>query len=310
LLPPAWFAGLDDALAGSGIEQSWILSVLAVMVTLGVVWVAVSKLAHDYTVGLQRLGETPDTSPQRASARRWMRTLVNSPPLSWWVRDPVERVVFTLSLAYLLRDRDVKLRVYPAVAPLMVIPLMMLLPDLNSAGGGVTVVLAGTYVATLPMASLVLLEYSQQWQAADLFRMAPVAGPAPFCHGARRAVLVILGLPAFMVLVVLMCALPGPPSQLLLLLPGLVILPTYSMLPVDDGSLIPFSEPIDGARSSSRGLFMLVTLGISIVIAAVAAVSRYGGWFWDFLLGETVISFGFYLAMRYKLARATWPPLE
>ena len=39
--------------------------------------------------------------------------LVEVPLVRWWLRDPVERAAVRLCGAYLLRDRDVKLRVYP-----------------------------------------------------------------------------------------------------------------------------------------------------------------------------------------------------
>ena len=55
LLPPAWFAGFDDALAGSaddrfmaaGGHRRW-------RPPAAVLWLAFGKLAHDYETGLQR----------------------------------------------------------------------------------------------------------------------------------------------------------------------------------------------------------------------------------------------------------------
>jgi hypothetical protein len=192
----------------------------------------------------------------------------------------------------------------------MVIPVILLLPELHDdLFGGLSVAISGAYVGIVPMASLVILKFSQQWQAADLFRAAPVAGPAPFCHGGRRAVLLLLGLPAVAVEVVMVWIVHGQPALLLLLLPGLVTLPTYSMLPVDDGQAVPLSLPTDEVKSTGRGLYMLGAMVVSVAIAALAVWSRRSGWFWGFLLGESVIALGLYAAMRYKLAKAPWPPI-
>ena len=43
--------------------------------------------------------------------------------------------------------------------------------------------------------ALNLLQYSQHWQASDMFRAAPMPGPAPLCHGARQAVFWFLTFP-------------------------------------------------------------------------------------------------------------------
>lgn len=59
LLPSAWFAGLDDALAGSRQWSSWALGGLALAATAAVLWLAFAKLARYYEAGLQRLGDAP-----------------------------------------------------------------------------------------------------------------------------------------------------------------------------------------------------------------------------------------------------------
>ena len=63
--------------------------------------------------------ERPNTA-----AWRLLEILVDMPPLRWWLRDSVARASFLLTAAYLVRDRDVKLRVYPALAPYLVIPIL------------------------------------------------------------------------------------------------------------------------------------------------------------------------------------------
>jgi hypothetical protein len=93
LLPPAWFAGLDDAVSGSMASTSWALAALALFGTAIVLWVAFGKLAGDYGTGLQLLNESVSPKRPRHERRRWIGAIVDSPPLRWWLRDPVERVV-------------------------------------------------------------------------------------------------------------------------------------------------------------------------------------------------------------------------
>ena len=134
LVPPAWFAGFDDALAGSGQAHSWLLAGIGLAVTAAILWLAFGRLANDYVAGLQALGEASPTQPAARARQRWLGRLIALPPLCWWLRDPVSRASFQLTIAYLLRDRDLKLRVYPGLAPMLVMPFVMLFQGHNFHG--------------------------------------------------------------------------------------------------------------------------------------------------------------------------------
>jgi hypothetical protein len=89
LIPPAWFAGFDDALAGSGSNGSWLLAALAVSATALVAWIALAKLSKDYESGLQKMAQSTARRPLKQGHRRWIAILVETPPLCWWLRDSV-----------------------------------------------------------------------------------------------------------------------------------------------------------------------------------------------------------------------------
>jgi len=214
LLPPAWFAGLNDAIMGGGAGRSWALAAWGVAATAVVLWLAFGTLARDYGAGLQTLNEASTLRPRGRARRRWIDLAVAMPPLRWWLRDSVSRAAFLLTAAYLVRDRDVKLRVYPGLAPMLVMPILFLVQEHGRDGGGAFGgAFAGVFLGLIPVLGLTLVQYSQQWQAADLFRAAPIAGPAPLCHGARQAVLCLLTLPVLLIFGVIawaagLCAAP------------------------------------------------------------------------------------------------------
>ena len=314
LLPPAWFAGFDDALAGSAMFNSWLLAALAVGVTALVLWIAFGKLARDYETGLQALNETISTRIKKHNHRRWLDRLVNVPPLSWWLRDPVARASFLLTAAYLIRDRDVKLRIYPGLAPILILPFVFLLQQNHHHNGsndiGFGVPFAGIYLGMVPLLGLQMLQYSQQWQAADIFRVAPMSGPASLCHGARRAVLCLLALPMLLLVGLIVWLLRGDFSQLILFLPGIIALPVFSLVPSIGGKGVPLSLPTDAAKSAGRGLNMILVMMIAFGLAEVASLSWSQGWFWWLVLGETIVAAGLYSAMRLALANVPWPSIE
>ena len=308
LLPPAWFAGFDDAFAGSGLATSWLLAALAVGVTAAVLWLAFGKLAQNYERGLQLLNETA-RKPKR-QGRRWLDWLIAAPPLCWWLRHPVERASFRLTAAYLLRDRDVKLRIYPGIAPMLIIPFIFLLQGRGGLGGSFGVAFAGGYLGLIPLLSLGMLQYSQQWQAADIFRVAPIPGPAPLCHGARRAVLCLLTLPMLALFVIIVWLIHGGGAQLCLLLPGIVALPVYALVPAALGRSVPLSVPTEEAKSAGRGLNMVLVMFLAIGLSGLASFAWDHGWFWDLLAVETVAAAGAYFIIRWMLNRMRWKSAE
>jgi hypothetical protein len=310
LLPPAWFAGFDDAFAGSRAVGSWMLAAFGLAATAIVLWLAFGKLARDYETGLQTLNETTATRPRRGTGRRWIDVMVHVPPLRWWLRDPVARAAFLLTTAYLVRDRDVKLRIYPGLAPMLVMPLIFLIQDRGGNGSGFSIAFAGGFLGLLPMLALNLLQYSQQWQAADLFRVAPMAGPASLCHGARRAVLCFLTLPLLILFGVMAWLLRGASPQLLLVIPAIIALPIYALIPCLGGKAVPLSLPTEEAKSAGRGLAMMGAMLVSAVLSGLALWAWSVGWFKWLLLVEAVLVVLLYAGMRALIATARWSPLE
>jgi ABC-2 type transport system permease protein len=313
LFPPAWFAGIDDALAGSGARNSWLLGSLAVATTACVSWLAFGRLAQAYEAGLQRVIQTAPTRVHTAARGRFLERLVDAPPLRWWLRDPVSRAAFLLTSAYLVRDRDVKLRVYPAIAPFMAMPLIFLLgPSRRGLQGanGFGIAFSGCYLCLVPMMAIGILRYSQQWQASDIFRSAPLENPVPLCHGARRAVLSLIAVPLIALYAILIAAIDRDLSHLVLLLPGIIAMPVFALAPSLDGSGVPLSSPTEEAKGASRGLAVFGFSFIAFLLAGLSTWSWSAGWFGSFVLAELVLAIGCYAAIRRRFRHMRWPATD
>ena len=310
-LPPAWFAGFDDALAGSGNRGAWILAAIGVAVTAVVLWLAFGKLAAHYETGLQSLGEASAAVPGRGFGRRWFVAVVDAPPLRWWLRDPVSRASFLLVANYLVRDRDVKLRLYPGIAPMLAMPVIFLVQDHGAGGiGGFGVAFTGAYLGLIPLLAITLLQYSQHWLAADVFRLAPLRGPGAICDGARRAVLCLLIPPALFGFGLLAWCVRNESSHLPLLLPGIIALPLYALFPQLGGKAVPLSLSGEDAKAASRGLSMVGVMFVSMALAAISALSWAFGWFRWMLLMEVIVAAALYAPMRASIKAARWTTME
>jgi ABC-2 type transport system permease protein len=314
--PPVWFAGFDDAFAGARKPGSWLLAALAVAGTGLVAWLAFARLAGGYEAAAARVTEVVPAKAGSGKGRRWIEALIDRPPLRWWLRDPVVRASFLLTAAYLYRDRDVKLRVYPAIAPFLAMPLIFLLGPVGARshglGGfaGMGAAFSGCYLALVPMMAIGLVHYSQQWQASDLFRWTPLVSPAPLCHGARRAVLCFLGVPLLAMYAVLILVIQREFSALLLLLPGMIAMPVFSLVPSLDGSGVPLVSPTEEAKGAGRGLAVMVFSLISFVLVGLTMWSWKEGWFALFVVGETVVAVIVYATIHRKFADMRWRKLE
>jgi hypothetical protein len=308
-LPPIWFAALDDALAGSGELGSWALAGLGLLATSGLLSLSFGRLARDYEQGLQSLSEAQRAPRHGRGKRRWFDLLVQHPPLSWWLRDSVVRASFLLTAAYLVRDRELKLRVYPGLAPILAMPIVFLLRG-SHEGSGFGVAFSGAFLGLVPALALGTVRYSQHWQASDVFRAAPIAGPAQLCHGARRAVMVVFAVPVLFVFLVIALLLKAAASDLMLLLPGLLLLPLQSLYPCLTGEAVPLSMPSEEAKAAARGSQMLGLMLVSFLVCGAGLWARSRGWLWWLVAGEVVVVSVLYVVLRAVAARVRWPSME
>ena len=308
LLPPVWFAAFDAAVAGGAPPGAWVMAAAGVVATSGVMWLAFGKLAREYGRGLQGLGETSAPPTRARTSRRLLDRLVDSPPLAWWLRDSVTRASFLLTARYLVRDRDVMLRVYPGLAPMLVMPFVFMLGPARSMGFGLA--MTGGFVGLIPLMGLSMMRYSAQWQASDIFRAAPLAGPAPLCDGARRAVLCVLTVPMVVLFVIVGWLLSRDWSEMAVFVPGLLLLPVYSLVPCVGGEAVPLSRPGEEAKAAGRGARMFGITILSTVLAGLGLWSLRGGWFLWLIVFEAVAVVVSYVIMRRFAGAARWPSLE
>jgi len=310
LLPPAWFAGFDEVVLGSGTRSSWIMAGTGLAATGTVLALAFGKMAGIYEEGLQTLSESRPQKPRTDGKRRLLERLMDAPPLCWLLRDPVVRATFRLCAAYLVRDRDMKLRLYPGMAPVLVMPAVFLVQGMSGKNGDFGIALAGGYLGLIPLMSMNLMQYSQHWQAADLYRLAPVPGPAPFIHGAVRAVSVLLTLPGLLIMLVVVFLMPHGMANAKLLLPGLIMLPVFALIPGALEKTVPLSKPTEEAKSAMRGGILMLTMMAALVLPALALVAKEYGLFWRFLLVEIALSAGISLMLNAAISKKRWDPLE
>jgi ABC-2 type transport system permease protein len=308
LLPPAWFAGFVDAIAGSRSADSWLLAALAVAVTSAVLWMAMNRLASAYEEGLRTVGDAPTPrAPQRASG--FVSALSHARPISWGLRDPVARASFRLTVAYLLRDREIKLRVYPGLAPALVMPVIVVLSGSGAAArtiGPFMMAFLGAYMCVIPLSAVSMIEHSQQWQAMDVYRAAPIVGPGAIKRGMRSAVIWLLTVPMLIGTAMISVLLGADPVNLMLLAPGAVLIPVCAVSACTGGRGIPLSLAGDPSKQTGHGLKIMGMMMVAMIVAGIATLAWNKGWFAWFMAVEAAAALLFYTGIRKEVDREGW----
>lgn len=290
-LPFAWSASLDMAASGRGAPVHWLMATVGLFATSAIALFAVRKLASLYAEAWETLRETP---APRKPARRVAASEASCPRvIAWWLKDPVERVVFRLTAAYLWRDRDVRLRLYPSLAPFLFLPVMWVFMGDSFLGPFMTAMLA-----LLPMAAIEALRQSAHYAASEIFLVAPLRSAAPLFHGVRKAVLWYLFAPTLLATLILQAIMSrGRLEAMILTLPILVLTPVLSLSSGALSQYAPLSEPVRTGRQS--GLVQLLSLGSMLVSFAVLGIFWWAqkvGVFWIALAVEAFIA-----ALLYRL---------
>lgn len=315
LLPPAWFADMDDAISGSHSQRSLLIGAGAVLLTVLMFRAVLGRLAHTYQTGMQSLTESAAPSNRSLRGRSKALRMASTKPMSWLLRDGPSRASFVLCLAYLTRDRDVKLRIYPSLASFLVMPIVLMVTprgvskEASDALFGIAIFTAGAYLSDLPFVALRALKFSAHWRSAEIFHTTPVPGPWPFHLGARVAVVAFLALPLFVALAVFGAVTNGP-QTILMLLPGLLLLPAYCSLEGATDSGILLSRPSEEARSAQRGCDLMLYMLVSFIVGGIAGAAWYLNFFTIFLVLEAVAVFFVTRQLDASLKRTGWQSLE
>jgi ABC-2 type transport system permease protein len=311
-LPPLWFGALDALLGGTTLNPAtlWLPAGLAVGMTAVTSWLALEKLGNAYGQGLMNLNESVGVAKDSTKPRgRWLSALVNLPLLRSWLRDPVERQSFKLTTAYLFRDREVKLRLYPGIAPMLIMPLVMLFSG-GSGSAETTMMMQGFATCFLGMVSLQALMFlgcSEHWRASAFFHVAPLPHWTPLFHGSRKAVLVCLSFPVLILQTAVLCGLQRSWAPLALSFPAVLFLPTFSLVTGLMGQWLPLSKPSEEVKNTSAGcLMMAASMGAAGIIGGLASWMWHLGHFAIYLAVEAAVMFGAAFLMKYLMRDTPW----
>jgi len=203
IMPPGWFAGLVQVGLGHWERDFVLWAGWSMLMTGFLVGAGLRSFSLEYSFHLARLrAATAERRRARSPFRRRMARALER----LLARSPEERAAFYFVRRMLRRDRTLKLRLYPALGfPIAFVVLGILekgltdpfLPSKRFPSVAFFMVLVGPL---LVLNFHALLPYSSEHAAAWLFRVTPVRDLVRFFAGVKKAFLVALILPLFLLI--------------------------------------------------------------------------------------------------------------
>jgi ABC-2 type transport system permease protein len=316
LYPPAWFSGITLVIMGKVGWMSLTSAALAVISLLIVSFVGLRKVAAGYSTFAAQLAydsnmQTGKTNRAVAASKDASQNLSHQTSFSnnlkaFFLRKPVERAVFDLVAAYLKRDREIKVRLYPSFSYIIIFPLLGVITGglsdpfihqgamLNSIIGAamipfVTAVAAGVFL------------FSEHYQASYIFRAAPVADLSDIHRGLRKAAQAYIALPGALVLLIFYTILwRNFFHAFLLIAPWVILTPMILMFPFIGQEFLPLSRKYQKGQQSARSMVIFFLSFLCMAgVTAVQNLSIQGSVpYWMFLTGVLVFSAISYFILR------------
>jgi len=257
---------------------------------------------------------TPRSAPPRASEERAAKdgTAVRSKPAAWrsrnpllrrWVSDPIEWAAFRLAIAYIRRDREVKLRVYTSVSMFVLLVVLALVDGRSQRASFLPLVMLAL-ASTTALTALEGLESSSQFAAAEIFASTPIESAAPLFHGVRKACILFLQLPLVALsLVMLFLLRSSGRHDLLPVAPVIAVwIPTLTLIPGALATYVPLSKPPKrGQQSSRRVLLMMGTMFGMMALAGLGIGAQKLGLLWPLVGVEIAVAATIHVSLLRKI---------
>lgn len=305
--PPVWFTGITLLFIGKIDTFSIITSALAIGSMLLLVTLALRKMSMGYASFIskpyQGLVRAQGKKAEESKSREYVSLRIFK---TSFLRRPTERAVFDLVGFYLRRNREIKVRLYPSLAYVIVIPLIGFLteglpdPFLNGASA-LYPMIGAAILCLMSQTAIEGLLFSEDHYAAWIFRTAPLKRLGDIQGGLRKAVLCFIALPGFLILFILYTVLWGSPLHAMLFLaPWLIITPSALMVSFLFREVIPLSVKYQKGQQTSRNFIILALgmVGFSFVGVFQFLALNETLPYWIFFIAITLVSVAMYFVLK------------
>ncbi|OPA75315.1 hypothetical protein BVG16_22245 [Paenibacillus selenitireducens] len=257
-IPPLWFAAPFELLKGNRNGYYIAFTVLALCVPI-CLFLTYTKFMPAFEQNLIKLMHSQSMRSAKSSHGVIQR-------LSKWIcRSTEEQAFFRFALRMLGSEREFKLKVYPSVALMAVLPFIFIFSGLRSKSWAELAdskLYFTIYLSLMMIPTVVnMLKYSGRYKGSWIYTVAPIQNIALLHRGTIKAVMVRLFLPIYLILCMVLIGVFGitiiPHLMIIMFSANLYLLLCYQWI----GKSLPFSVSFAGAQQESQWtIFPLVLL--------------------------------------------------
>jgi ABC-2 type transport system permease protein len=307
--PTVWLANLESLILGlPRTPFLWTGVVLALLVPLLLAWLALSVLAGAYEEAVSALNEqAPPRRITPGQERRWAERWTRSWWAKIWMRDPVERAGFLLTLAQVTRVRNVKLKFFTRLLQFSTYPCYFMMAKGIPQSPWLGFFFPGVFgLIGYTLGDVIL--HSEEFSGADIFRFTPLPSPAALFYGAQKATLALAFIPILFIWSTVLVLLTRDVAILESLIPSVLFGLTCSYVPVltKPSLIFSLSDPV-GMAFSKGCLFQLLPMLVGALIGGISYFAQQAGLFHAWVL---VLAVGFFFLSKFFRARLERQPLD
>lgn len=276
LIPPLWYgAPFEVFLNGNSSGYLIAFTILAVLVPLLAIY-CYAKLMPSFERNLEKLLSNTKTRKQK---RNWLDEI----GARLFCRSKEERIFFRFAASMMKKEREFKLKVFPALGMSIFFPFLFIFTYPRE--GGLEEISGGNmflfiYFCNFMIPSLVyMLKFSEGYKGGWLFKAAPIEQSSRAYSGALKAFFMKLYLPVFLVVAILFTwifTVRILPDLAAVFLGGLLqTLITHKAVNEDE---FPFSESFEFAQDAGTSKMLVLTLitGLFIGTHFIADLTDWG----------------------------------
>jgi hypothetical protein len=117
-------------------------------------------------------------------------------------------------------------------------------------------------------------------------------------------------LPAVLVICLVVWLAQRDISQLLLFLPGILLMPLVALVPALLHRGMPLSLPNEEAKSAGRTVKMFAVMLLAAVLSGITSWAFSAGWFGWLIVAELLVVIPAYVGGRMLVSKLRWRPAE
>jgi ABC-2 type transport system permease protein len=277
-IPPFWFAALWELIAKQSFHFNIVLgSLLAIVIPVMGIYLVIKVFAPSFNKKLSLItgsGEMKSTLTKEGKIKRALGDMISSVITT----SGPEKMGFDFVWRMMLRSREFKMMVYPAIGYFIVLVVVFIIqggglnPDnfrLSNPGNNFGKLAMLYFPALLMMSAITTFHLTPLWKGSWIYEMSPTEHPGKIISGGIKAVIAQFMLIPFLLLGVFGFAINGWMFfPVLLMAISLQIMIAY-IIHFTYPDYLPFSQPFVGsggdAASVGKGfiaLIILVLLGL------------------------------------------------